>query len=403
MAFVAYGLFAKCSDNLIMVSKLCPPDMDHLQFASGMFFCAEACLTLCERLDQASNMLTVGDLINSATALGLHRDLENQHRASLLYVQERRNIFWRAWGITITLALFTGRPPPTSRRYATAGLPLDVAHDDLLTKDHSMITHTINASGWDANGTLHEGTIHRLFTITNLFIDEVLEMSLGRTPDNLMYKVAPPFSYSILVNKDKLALEVVWNRVRYQTLLFLIGRIGNDRDAYLNASQELLAVITTLWLERDGFAAIVGLRDCIHWTISAFGIPAASALAVDMLKQLSTHDNGALAATRSENVQVLSIFIAALSWIRPEEGNYTLCQRAKKVIKYILDRVLAPPKAEVLTPPTEFDMLGLGDLGGGQMPPLGMDFGAGIDFAGWMNMPWYQDDGMQMQTVVPLV
>ena len=77
---------------------------------------------------------------------------------------------------------------------------------------------------------------------------------------------------------------------------------------------------------------------------------------------------------RSEIIQNLSIFVGALEWVHPTEGNYTICEsgtnsnekldvkrlsslqvlglRMRKVIKRILDQVLDMPPPNPSNPET---------------------------------------------------
>lgn len=90
-------------------------------------------------------------------------------------------------------------------------------------------------------------------------------------------------------------------------------------------------------------------RDEIHWSLCAYGIPAASALALDLLRQTSSATSS---SDRSEIIQQLSVFLVALDWVKEEDGNYALCIRLGKMIKQILDRALNPvsPTATLLSP-----------------------------------------------------
>jgi hypothetical protein len=51
--------------------------------------------------------------------------------------------------------------------------------------------------------------------------------------------------------------------------------------------------------------------------------------------------------SRSDGIQKLTLFIAFLEWVRPTDGNYTLAQRLKKVIRRVLDHVLEPAPKDV--------------------------------------------------------
>jgi len=61
------------------------------------------------------------------------------------------------------------------------------------------------------------------------------------------------------------------------------------------------------------------------------------------LKQSKSPKDWRLVLPRSEIIQNLSMFVGCLEWVRPSEGNYTLCVRMRTVIKRILDQVLELP------------------------------------------------------------
>ena len=51
--------------------------------------------------------------------------------------------------------------------------------------------------------------------------------------------------------------------------------------------------------------------------------------------------------SRSDGIQKLTLFIAFLEWVRPTDGNYTLAQRLRKVVRRVLDHILEPSQKEV--------------------------------------------------------
>jgi hypothetical protein len=51
--------------------------------------------------------------------------------------------------------------------------------------------------------------------------------------------------------------------------------------------------------------------------------------------------------SRSDGIQKLTLFIAFLEWVRPTDGNYTLAQRLRKVVRRVLDHVLEPSQKGV--------------------------------------------------------
>jgi hypothetical protein len=114
--------------------------------------------------------------------------------------------------------------------------------------------------------------------------------------------------------------------------------------------------------------------------LSAFGIPAASALALDLLRQ--TRQN-AMSFDRSEIIQQLSVFLVALEWVRPEDGNYALCGRLGSMIKAILDRALSPATAATLSPSMPMFDANLQDI---SLDGLGNDLGYFLD--SFENFDW---------------
>lgn len=93
---------------------------------------------------------------------------------------------------------------------------------------------------------------------------------------------------------------------------------------------------------------------------------------------------------RADMIQDLSLFVACLDWVRPEDGNYVLCGRVRTLIRHILDRVLSPTLPQV--PEQDFSFAGynLNDFSIDTLPQYGIEFNGwldGIDMAG-MNEDW---------------
>lgn len=126
-----------------------------------------------------------------------------------------------------------------------------------------------------------------------------------------------------------------------------------------------------------------------------YGIPAAGVLCVELL-YVARHPNATdqVQLSKSDTIQSLILFVSFLDWVRPHDGNYELCRRLKKVIRKILDQVLAapvpvPPKAS-MTPSSDFESLGMD-----QFDPGWTDMGD----SDWMNllntMDWTQGFGVE--------
>lgn len=78
-----------------------------------------------------------------------------------------------------------------------------------------------------------------------------------------------------------------------------------------------------------------------------FGIPAAGVLAIELLCQTNASPQTSLSTSRRpETIQNLSVFTSYLQYlVQPHEGNYHICQQARRVLGHILNHILSthPP------------------------------------------------------------
>ena len=90
---------------------------------------------------------------------------------------------------------------------------------------------------------------------------------------------------------------------------------------------------------------------------------------------------------RSEVIQNLSVFLSGLDWVQPTAGNYTLCKRAHKMIKNILDRVLVPtPQFSTALPTAEPSGLVGFSLDG--LPTFGNEYEEWFENMDWDAIAW---------------
>lgn len=123
--------------------------------------------------------------------------------------------------------------------------------------------------------------------------------------------------------------------------------------------------------------------DAVHWLIAGYGISAASALGIDLLKSTSYAAKPTKPFRRSEVIQDLSVFVVALDWVRPTDGNYVLCGRVKKMLEHILDLALSPSTHEMdstLGFPEGFDLDGFSSTG---IPTFGTELDSWFKMGDW--------------------
>jgi len=77
--------------------------------------------------------------------------------------------------------------------------------------------------------------------------------------------------------------------------------------------------------------------------VLTYGVPSASVLLLELLRQ--SHDPGPhdVPLPRAELIRNLSVFVSFLSWVAsPGHGNHNTCKQAEKRLSRILDQLLDP-------------------------------------------------------------
>lgn len=74
-----------------------------------------------------------------------------------------------------------------------------------------------------------------------------------------------------------------------------------------------------------------------------YGLPGASVLTLELLRQSREVGPHAIVLPRAELIRNLSVFLSCLSWVaRPGHGNYKTCKEVEKKLSHILDQILDP-------------------------------------------------------------
>lgn len=107
---------------------------------------------------------------------------------------------------------------------------------------------------------------------------------------------------------------------------------------------EMLDLALMFWSKRD---QLMSFSHGFDWIMTSYGVPSAGVICVELLK-LATGQSS-LEISRSGAIQKLTLLVAFLEWIRPTDGNYTLAQRLRKVVRRLLDYVLDASQKEPAT------------------------------------------------------
>lgn len=230
---------------------------------------------------------------------------------------------------------------------------------------------SLNEHGYNRAGMINRPSFLRAMYGASFVYEDILELSLGAAPvDHSRIRTIKaqmesqyaqqPAAFHETVNRDLFSRGPIFRsffiieiQLTHLHQDFLLDRIENGTESlHFGTVEDMLRIVLTFWTEREQY---LGHEDDIHWMICCYGIPAASAIAVGLWKasdairpNLDSWRN-----SRSENVQNLSLFIAALDWIKPTDGSYGLCQRTMGMLKNILDRILAPTQVTPLPMPLD--------------------------------------------------
>ncbi|KAF7128409.1 hypothetical protein CNMCM5793_003139 [Aspergillus hiratsukae] len=297
--------------------------------------------------------------------LGLNKSRLNA-RIPFFLAELRKRLMAGAYSMDKQLATFLGRPPQISWRYCDVQLPLDLRYDEILADTHTRdaAIDRLDANGWNSRGVIHTAQRIRVALLIGSIREQILELSLSRCVDDLPRKAKqvsensrrtwdelPSFlrwgpgcansgdSGSLLIF---LYLDFLYNDFLLYRLL--VRRFQNESGALINVSQKILGTVLEL-IGRE-IASGTGTHN-IGWNASSFGIPAAGVLAIALLCQSDGSRPPPSNFQRPKTIQNLSIFASYLQYVvRPHEGNYDVCQHARRILCHILNQALSanPPQ-----------------------------------------------------------
>ncbi|KAJ5467749.1 transcriptional regulator family: Fungal Specific TF [Penicillium sp. IBT 31633x] len=346
------------------------------------------CLAFCDQVSSANELLAMlqfndtmlrtqqygdssyqawrrlGDLVSTIYATGLHLENNGTENCPFFLRQWRRRCFTAAFYMDKMIATFVGRPPLMNGRFCTLAAPLDLS-DEVLVAGGEVLSKAISeldSTGWNRQSVLHPISTTRLRYHLAVIREETLEVVLGtREQRNLVQKSEEIQAKSRAIWQaapDNLRydrqshdhyhdgwLTIVFLYLDYLYTCFLLYRAvvkhtDTGQADLCDVSRRLLAIV----IQINSFRTpMVDLGRHFSWIVLTYGVPAASVLLLELLRQ--SHEPGphAVPLPRAELIRNLSVFISFLSWVAvPGHGNYHTCQQAEKKLSHILDRLLDP-------------------------------------------------------------
>ncbi|KAJ5313146.1 uncharacterized protein N7443_000030 [Penicillium atrosanguineum] len=312
----------------------------------------------------------IGAEVNSVLiAMGLHQEAKANGQIPFFLAELRKRLRVMVYTAEISIATFLGRSPRLSHRYMNLHLPLDLTDSQLFSEDPQELAVAIaklDEQGYNQDGEIrHVSWIRSSISFTKRR-EEVLELSLGNyTPDEVRqiadviqqkteehWATLPHIMSSLregvfgLETQEVIDLHfrnVFRQGPQANSLLLhrvLMRKAGTGPAELIHAAQAILSDVMRLYKRVETSAATSFI-----YFLAVHGLRSAVILAVELLKQeqLPVYPNEPL-LPRSRTIQDLCIFTANISDLDPMFGDKDLCEKGRKVISRVLDKIPSPPK-----------------------------------------------------------
>lgn len=123
-------------------------------------------------------------------AMGFHREQPPGPKIPFFLSQTRKRIFTAAYRSDKNLSTFLGRPPRIHHLYCDITPPLDLDDDSLMLQGDALAAavQKLDADGWSMEMSqdrrFRPVSVIRVRYIIAIQRERILELSLGRKPDN---------------------------------------------------------------------------------------------------------------------------------------------------------------------------------------------------------------------------
>lgn len=161
-----------------------------------------------------------------------------------------------------------------------------------------------------------------------------------------MYRYKDSCWTSGLSPKDCFALLQINLNISYSEFLVyrILARLGGCTwtEIYKHALK-LLEGVLKISKHRDRINSFAG---DFSWSFIFYGLPSAALLAIQLLREHQQADSPSSGLSRAETIRRICVFTSCLEWAAPpDDGNYDLCQRARRMLEIILDAILDDSKS----------------------------------------------------------
>ncbi|KAJ5381342.1 uncharacterized protein N7496_003770 [Penicillium cataractarum] len=310
----------------------------------------------------------LGAELNSAfIAMGLHQNINSDSRIPFFLTELRKRLRAMVYMAEIGIATFLGRPPRLSHRYIDLDPPLDLTDSQLFSEDPQELAIAItelDEQGYNRNGEIRDVSWIRSSINFTVRREEILELSLGNcTPDEVQHTAdaiqrkteehwanLPAMLLSLRASTFEFEAQTVFDlHIRHvfrqgpqaNSLLLhrvLMHKAGTGPAGLIHTAQTILSDVMRLYKRAEMAAATSFI-----YFLAVHGLRSAILLASELLEQerLPLYPNDPL-LPRSKTIQDLAVFAEKLNDLDPMFGDKDLCEKGRKVLQRVLDKILSP-------------------------------------------------------------
>ncbi|KAB8257803.1 hypothetical protein BDV32DRAFT_140081 [Aspergillus pseudonomiae] len=331
----------------------------------------------------------MGDLSSMFFALGLHQaNVEPEETHPFYQLEMRRRYAAQIYSMDKTISTILGRPPRISGSHCANIMPADIDDGVLLLEGDELYTslRNVDTNGWNMDRQFRGATWRRMKLIVSQFREEVLGVCLNthftNDSENLVHdiltrhefvwdQIPQELKYDELTESQHIpppqryVVMTTYMDQKYNCFLLhrkLVNETQWTREPLYQTSRSLLnTVLQVVSLSDQGF----NMQRDISWSILYYGLPGASILAVDLLKELyrtSTTSHSQIdVIPRAEVIQNLAVFISNLQRsINRREVNQKPCKWAHAILSGILGEIIDPKSREPITRETVENQIAAG-------------------------------------------
>ncbi|KUJ09037.1 uncharacterized protein LY89DRAFT_318376 [Mollisia scopiformis] len=290
----------------------------------------------------------LGDVIASIYALGYHENIEARSNTPPFLTELRKTVFARAYSGDKNVAIFLGRPPRMSTKFAYFQIPSARANPE---SGEFLQDREVRVQAWDPACEMNYRAETRWSALCAFIKEDILELlysgrrndpaKIRRTDEQwqalpahfrLEGKLNDCITTSPFERDFLLSTRLNHLQVKFLLQFVLLDSLAQPDEVIVTITQQMLSLVVEGILLRDQLA---NSGTGFIWKIVHYGLPAAGIILLAMLKQPDR-----LRWRRGRVWQDFTILVAEVqmgSFIREWEPDYALLSKATQTIQRFLD------------------------------------------------------------------